>query len=513
MRTDKRTQTWVGFYSWTALIPLLSTFLALGSTIAFAEKSRLGLSGGKTELVLTVSKATLGIVYGDISTTATQCEKAYFRKKEDGETSGSIDGSNLGPTKGFLCDKSSPHSVSFGTDDIAKIKELSNGEVTVVIQYKDSNNIAYFLSYVGKLTVVDETGSQPLQDSNGDRRNALSPSCDDSVSPGQQVDDVCDQSKELSPFFVRCQNPPGFKEHLVVCVDAFNQGDTPMLSGLPANAGQVLPPNRPILVMVRHHSDRTVTINLTGSRGLYRPGTQNLVPVAHGAESGSRPPAAPRGGAIISQRAFAPRTPDPIDLTVKVFKDEGGGPTPVNQEVIEFIVEQTYGAAIRLGISVVGGNAVDREFEVRSLMSGQSAIAEKSFGNINAELVLGFAPFIDFFRGGRGYSNWRNLTRFPFGISPYVGLGIVNAGQNSLEVFKSVYLGAEWEISGNFSVAVTWVGRRVTRLADGYMVGSTPPGDAVPTVTGFDYGWGIVLNLSPDFFRIAQKSGSSFFGR
>lgn len=89
----------------------------------------------------------------------------------------------------------------------------------------------------------------------------------------------------------------------------------------------------------------------------------------------------------------------------------------------------------------------------------------------------------------------------------------MNAGQNSLAIFQSVYLGSEWEISGNFSVAGTWGGRQVTRLAGGYLVGSPPPSDAVPTVTGFDYGWGIVLNLSPDFFRIAQKSGSSFFGR
>jgi len=340
--------------------------------------------------------------------------------------------------------------------------------------------------------------------------------CTESVSPGEPIPDECDLTKELTPYFSACQNPPGFNDHLVVCLDAYND-DTPVISGLPQRANHVLPPNRPLLVMVRHREDRSVSINISGTRGLYRPATLNLTGI--GAQQAARGKTDPEQlessarRALISRRAFAPRTPDPIDLTVKVYQSADGEQKLVGQEVVEFIVEQTYGAAVRLGLAVVGGSAVDREYEVRSLATGQQSVAAKSFGTVNAELVLGFAPFIDFFRGGRGYSNWNNLSRFPFGISPYVGIGVVNASQNSLEVFKSIYLGGEWEISGNFSIAVTWVGRRVTRLADGVSEGMPVPEGTVTTVTGFDYGWGVILNLSPDFFRIAQKSGSSFFGR
>lgn len=381
---------------------------------------------------------------------------------------------------------------------------------------KKSQKLAIVLKSNESTSGFVDTPTWEEKKSIGDTPPSPLAKCTESVSPGEPIPDECDLTKELTPYFSSCQNPPGFNDHLVVCLDAYND-DTPVISGLPQRANHVLPPNRPLLVMVRHREDRSVSINISGTRGLYRPATLNLTGI--GTQQAARgkidpePMASSARRALISRRAFAPRTPDPIDLTVKVYQSADGAQKLVGQEVVEFIVEQTYGAAVRLGLAVVGGSAVDREYEVRSLATGQQSVAARSFGTVNAELVLGFAPFIDFFRGGRGYSNWNNLTRFPFGISPYVGIGVVNASQNSLEVFKSVYLGGEWEISGNFSIAVTWVGRRVTRLADGVSEGMPVPEGTVTTVTGFDYGWGVILNLSPDFFRIAQKSGSSFFGR
>jgi hypothetical protein len=50
----------------------------------------------------------------------------------------------------------------------------------------------------------------------------------------------------------------------------------------------------------------------------------------------------------------------------------------------------------------------------------------------------------------------------------------------------------------------------VTRLADGVHVGSPVTGE-VPTVEKVSLGGAIVFNLSPDFFRVAKSSGSSFF--
>jgi hypothetical protein len=61
-------------------------------------------------------------------------------------------------------------------------------------------------------------------------------------------------------------------------------------------------------------------------------------------------------------------------------------------------------------------------------------------------------------------------------------------------------------------VAVTAVARRITRLSGARLGDPVQMSGTVPTETGFAFGWGIVINLSPDFLRLAAKSGSSFFG-
>lgn len=464
-------------------------------------------------LYKTTQSQSVWVEFSDSNDTYTKCAAVFLREFRQGDNENTVtaDTGNESNWRIFKKACSINQNNAFGFELDRNSKSIFDSwrkagqKLSIVIENKDSSKHGF----------VGNPDWEELHDA----PSGTSPpktKCTESVSPGEPIPDECDLTTELTPYFSSCQNPPGFSDHLVVCLDAYND-DTPVISGLPQRANHVLPPNRPLLVMVRHREDRSVSINISGTRGLYRPTTLNLTGI--GAQQAARgkndpePLTSSARRALISRRAFAPRTPDPIDLTVKVYQSANGEQKLVGQEVVEFIVEQTYGAAVRLGLAVVGGSAVDREYEVRSLATGQQSVAAKSFGTVNAELVLGFAPFIDFFRGGRGYSNWNNLSRFPFGISPYVGIGVVNASQNSLEVFKSIYLGGEWEISGNFSIAVTWVGRRVTRLADGVSEGMPVPEGTVTTVTGFDYGWGVILNLSPDFFRIAQKSGSSFFGR
>jgi hypothetical protein len=51
----------------------------------------------------------------------------------------------------------------------------------------------------------------------------------------------------------------------------------------------------------------------------------------------------------------------------------------------------------------------------------------------------------------------------------------------------------------------------VTRLADGYHVGMPVNGPDVPTTTGYNWGWGLVANFSPEFFKVATTSSSKFF--
>ncbi|MFT7624079.1 MAG: hypothetical protein ACI9WU_003265, partial [Myxococcota bacterium] len=112
-------------------------------------------------------------------------------------------------------------------------------------------------------------------------------------------------------------------------------------------------------------------------------------------------------------------------------------------------------------------------------------------------------PFFE--RGGRGYSgtNWAHFA-------PYVGIGVLSVtGDGAFDALKSIHVGVEWEPTSNFSIALTGVVRRVTRLAGGVTVGSPVTGD-VPTVTEPHFGLGVVINLSPDFFKIGASQATSF---
>lgn len=329
------------------------------------------------------------------------------------------------------------------------------------------------------------------------------------------VDGFLDAAPELSPYFDTCKAPARFKDHYVVCVDALFD-NRPVVVALP-RSGHVLRPNNSLLVLVRHQKGVDLAVTFDGTRGLYKPKVNDQTSAGAVATqalergpsvSGEPPPVA----ALITAKSFGPRTPGHADLKVQVTApDPNTSKDVTSSDTVEFEIEETYSSALRVGLGIVGGGAVDREYAARlSIGSGQREIAATTFGNFDLELVIGFAPYLDYFRGGRGYAGRENLRRFPFGFSPYIGLGVINGSKNSLELLKSVHLGVEWEPMPSFSIAATWVGRRVTQLASGEMLGS-PTEDPVATKTGFDWGWGIVLNISPEFLRIAQKPGSSLF--
>jgi hypothetical protein len=137
--------------------------------------------------------------------------------------------------------------------------------------------------------------------------------------------------------------------------------------------------------------------------------------------------------------------------------------------------------------------------------SGQSEIVASNVGDMDLEVVLGGAIFLD--KGGRGYAVPGHDMRW----APYFGLGIVNQEHKGLEVLHSVHLGIEYELNPHFSIALTGVARKITQLGKGLEVGD-PVTSTVPTTTGIEFGFGLVINLSPDFLRLATKSGASFFG-
>ena len=266
-----------------------------------------------------------------------------------------------------------------------------------------------------------------------------------------------------------------------------------------------------VLVMVRHPAGMGVQISMSGERGL------TSLPIKDETGQGSTrarskdeaPKVTPP---VITSHSFAPRKPGNADIRVQIFDNSG---TPVfSEELVEIIVEQTYAGALRIGISLVAGGALDRAYEARAVGgSGQAQVLLKDGSTVQPELVVGFAPFIfeALWGGGRGYSGneskWRKILR----IAPYVGLGVLTNSPNGIDGFKSFYFGAEWEPAPSFSVALTGVVRRVTRLSPGTEVGSAVADGNVPTQTQHDIGWGVVINVTPGFLRIANLPGSSFF--
>jgi hypothetical protein len=289
----------------------------------------------------------------------------------------------------------------------------------------------------------------------------------------------------------------------VVCADLFTKGEDPAIQIRPQTR-HILKPNRPVLVKVRHRRDAEITIKMDGERGLFHPGIRvDVTPRKGAGVTESTDGEAPLPPDIVSEVAFAPRRPGPAD--VKIRQIEGGKETSYT---IELVVEEIYLGAVRLGVAAIQKDAVDREYLSQARPgSQQTEIVAKSTGRVDLELVLGFAPYLFDFIGDDGRAA---VTGCRPCVAPYVGLGLLNQSATSLELLKSLHFGLEWEFTPSFSVAGTFVVRRVTRLASGFEVGS-PIGADVPTTTGYGFGGGVVFNFSPEFLKLAAQSSSVFF--
>jgi len=278
----------------------------------------------------------------------------------------------------------------------------------------------------------------------------------------------------------------------LICIDMVHGGKVVFGSA----TSPILRPNRSVIVRVFYPAaSKSARIEMGGVRGITTPGfdTGSGTPVVQSA--------APESPPLVTEAVFGPRRPGSADVTVTVTPKDGD----VVTKIVELTVEPTYVGAIRVGIAGVFGPGIDRTYEARRINgSSQYEISSASFGAASAELLLGFAPFFD--EGGRGALSGCQSSC----IAPYLGLGLVNLGASGIEAFKSVHLGVEYEINPSFSIALTAAGRRVTRLADGYKIGSALPDATVPTKMGIDGAFGLVLNVSPEFLRIARASVSNF---
>lgn len=295
-----------------------------------------------------------------------------------------------------------------------------------------------------------------------------------------------------------------FEEHEVVCVSIHPGGRK--IARVPARS--VVSPNRGLLVRVTHEPGASVSVTWGGTRGLTQPSVS-----APGREAQTEEELLEVERKVTlaqSMFTFSARQAGAADLTIEVKPPEGGAEA-TQSHTVQLEVDQLSWGAIRFGFASVFDGAATKSFELRKFAgANQSEIALTSDPFVNFEIVVGFTPYVLelLMAGGRSHTvngfSCQNLR-----IAPYFGFGLVSQSATGVEALGSIHMGVEFEVTSSFSVAGTAVWRDVTRLSQGYDVGSpVEVGTTFTTeVTGF--GFGLVLNVSPDFLQFGTPSSST----
>jgi hypothetical protein len=321
------------------------------------------------------------------------------------------------------------------------------------------------------------------------------------ILPGPYDDDA----KSLD----HCRTSLMWKEERTICIRV-DKNHQAHLVHLPSRyRDRILPPNTSLDVLVVHAPPVKIEASLSGEQALSSPALLNSEFANEAKGVAGVAPGAAEPAVAMTSAFFGPRRPDSAaDLTITAVN----GTTKVPWK-LEMFVEKTYSGALRIGIGVLFGRAVDHDYSaVKVDNSSQHELVARTGGRAEFELVVGYAPYVfDMIAGrkGRAYQS-TTLAQRAAGFAPYIGLGTLSVGQGTgIEFFRTIHLGLEWEPLRNFSIAATFVMRRVTRLQHGYEVGSPVNSGDPPTREQLALGFGLVLNLTPEFFRFATRGSSS----
>lgn len=295
------------------------------------------------------------------------------------------------------------------------------------------------------------------------------------------------------------------------CIDARSDTAAPVLVSRTVPEGTldvpgVILPNRWIYVATIQRCG--VVVGMTGTRGFStgetdRQGFGNRLTADAPLSAGTCGPTSPT---TVSVAPIGPRIPGDATITIK-RGTENTSPTLT----LDTQVPSAYVGAIRLGISGLFGGARQSDFAVETLPgSAQPEVVQRSGRAFDTEFVLGFSLFLPDLlhpNGGRIYGPRRNPFWY-FIPSPYIGVSLVGfSATNTVTPPGSIYLGLEWELVRGVSIAPAVVFRNVHRLVDGVRVGQPwPSATGAPTLQRdqFDFGLGVVINISPSFFNIMR---------
>ncbi|MGM0556030.1 MAG: hypothetical protein ACQEVA_06610 [Myxococcota bacterium] len=287
----------------------------------------------------------------------------------------------------------------------------------------------------------------------------------------------------------------------VVCVDT-HHGRVIHTEIFPRGR-RILPPNTPVIVRIYHSENYLVRVKNRGQLGTYVPGvdTSGFEPEEQGARGGGL------ARMIVTTHTVPPQLPGEAGIEIEVRDVESGD--TADTYLVQYIVEKTYVGALRVGVGAVFSGARDGNYEIRTVPgSSQPEITATDPGFATMELVLGYAAFLE--SDGRPARGCRTQ---PICLAPYFGIGLLSTTPDEdLRFLSSLYLGLEIEPVRNFSIAVAGVGRRSTRLRNGFEVGS--PVDSAAsiddvTTSAYTLGAAVTLSISPQFFKIAASESAS----
>ena len=275
-----------------------------------------------------------------------------------------------------------------------------------------------------------------------------------------------------------------------------------------ARHAMAIEPNSFGLVIVKHADSLVATVGSDPPQLIQAPFYEPLGQSATTAAAGVRDvAAAPAPRVVCTTHEVGPQAPGGHQVTIQLLQPGSATDTAkkvVSERKLDLLVLKRYVGAFRTGVAVIG-LAPDRTFARRTAPgSTQAEIVQSELTPL--ELVVGYSIFRSSLGGpGRSYFQRNGEARQDDRLGLYLGFGALSlAGGTNVDFLKSVHLGVEVEVGPHLAIALTGVLRRVDRLGFGADIGA-PAGADVPTENRYVPGVGLVVNISPEFFKFANK--------
>ncbi len=266
------------------------------------------------------------------------------------------------------------------------------------------------------------------------------------------------------------------------------------------SGGSHLFSGRPVHTRVWYPEGYEVDVSLSGEATTTR---EYIYDPGFGGESGGTKSSVPAPAEDPYTESFHGRKGGPIKLSVQVSRQGDDAKTFKMEH--PFAVTEVYLGAIRLS---AGFSWAPWEREYTGITSTDTSnpgrhvgLAAGNPGGLgHAEVLAGYSLF---FRPV--FEGERTVT-----AGGYLGLGILGTDGKGIDAISSLHLGPELVIGRNFGLAITASLRRTKTLRDPFVVGDSIGDGESFERHWFTWGFGLVLNLGPRFWKSVGTARKGF---